>query len=171
MAPYAVIRNACVIKRGADEGVGVMANITLGAGCHVGGGFADGEGSVVTTAARADDLRVVDSRRRSKDGSGMAGFACVGGGDMGGRFAGRRRAVVAAYAISGDTGMTKRRRAKNCRVMAGVALGSRRNMIRGLADRDGAVMTGIARTDHLRVIDAHGGRKCRRRMTRLADIR
>lgn len=171
MAPDTVISNARVVERGADKGIGVMANVTLGVGRHVGGGFADGEGSVVTTAARADDLRVVDSRRRGKDSGGVARFARVGGGDVGSGLAGRRCAVMAAYAVSGDAGMTKRRRTKNCRVMTGIALRSRRNVIRGLADRDGAVMTGTARTDHLRVIDAHGGRKRRRGVTRLAGIR
>ena len=72
-------------------------------------------------------------------------------------FAGRFRAVVTADAITRDIGVIEIRRYPGHRRVAIVAIVTAGNVGRVFAGRNGAIVTGPAGTDHLRVIHPIGG--------------
>ncbi len=100
----------------------------------------------------------------------MAIFTDVGRQNVILIFAGRVCTVVAANAIAGDIRMIKIRRQPRHGRVAIIAVVAAGNMRWMLACRDGAVMTGCASTDDLRVIDYHNRLKERCTVAIFTDV-
>ena len=96
-----------VIERRRQPGsrrVTVITGITTG---DVGWVFAGGGDTIVTGAAGAKHLRVIDGVRRHPQRVVMAVLAEVGCTDVGQVFAGRLSAVMTRRAVAGDPGVIK----------------------------------------------------------------
>lgn len=102
--------------------------------------------------------------RESNPGAGvMASFTHAGGIDVSWRFTACADTIVALHTVSGDAAMIKSRADKAGRIMAGVALHRRRDMIDGLAARGNTVVATCANSEDLGVIN-NKRRPCARPM-------
>lgn len=71
-----------------------MAGIAFRGGRNMRGRFANGDGAIVTAAARAEHLGMIHAHRRPERSGVVTRFASICRGDMGDRFPRRAGAVV-----------------------------------------------------------------------------
>lgn len=95
--------------------------------------FSPCEGAIVTGAATAAYFVVVHLRGGAECFSTVAGFAHIGGFNMGAGFAGSGGAIVATDAVVGYSGVGKGSIGKGLRGMTDIALLCGRNMGGGFA--------------------------------------
>ena len=129
-----------------------------------------GRETVVAGAAGADDLRVVDGKYGCPDIGRVAVLTDICRLNVSRALACRAAAVMAAYAIAGNTHVVETRRSPGGRrvtVVAGIAA---RDVRRVFARRNYAVMTGAAGANNLRVVDRKHGCEYIGRVTVLAHI-
>ena len=152
----------------ASRAVTVIAVIATGDVCRR---LTGGDDAIMTSAASADHLGVIDNDHGHKHGGAVAVFTNICRVYMRRVLAGCRRTVMTVYAAARNGCMIERRRQPACggvAIITGISAG---NVCRCLAGGDGTVMAGSAGANDLGVI--YG--KCRREyigcMTVLADIR
>ncbi len=126
--------------------------------------------AVMTRAADADDLGVVDGERGYPRVRIMAVLADVTGLNMSRILASRIHTIVAAEAIAGNVHVVEVGRQPARRRMAVVAIVAARDVCRMFAGRRHAVVAGAAGSEHLGVIDGKHWREYVRRMTVFTDI-
>jgi len=132
--------------------------------------FAGGRDAIVTGAAAADDLRVINRKHGRPDVRGMAVFTDIAGLQVRRTLAGRFHTVMAACTVSGDIDVVEvGGQPARCRmtIVAGIAT---RNMCRILSGGCDTVMTGAAGANNLCVINRKDGRPDVRGMAVFADI-
>ena len=113
---------------------------------------------------------MIDASSGDPHGNGMAILTDIGRQNVILIFTGRVCTVVTANAIAGDIRVIKIRRQPRHGGVAVIAVVPAGNMHWVLACRDGAVMTGCASTDNLRVIDYHNRLKERCTVAIFTDV-
>ena len=113
---------------------------------------------------------MIDASSGDPHGNGMAILTDIGRQNVILIFTGRVCTVVTANAIADDIRVIKIRRQPRHGRVAIIAVVSAGNMRWVLACRDGAVMTGSASTDNLRVIDYHNRLKERCTVAIFTDV-
>ncbi len=121
--------------------IGAMTAAAIRCGDNMSWVLAGCSCSVVTRQARAINLRVINTRGRTPKRRSVAGFATIGGCNVGRVFAGSSRSVVAARAVGGDSGMGECGRFPGHRRVAGIAFARGGNVIDVLSGRERAVVT------------------------------
>ena len=116
-------------------------------------------------------MHVLDLEHGCPACRGVAGLADVGGLDVIGVLARRRRAVVTGEAIVGYARMVENPGLPGRRGVAIVTLIAGRQVIGGFAARVGAVVTGAAAARDVGMVHERDRRPCRRRMAVVAGIR
>ena len=170
MAAEAVARDIHVIECRGSPGnrrVTIVAGIVAGDVRRV---FADCDDAVMTGAADADDMRVVDGKCGHEHIGVVAVFADVTGLNMCLILAACIHAVMAVNTVARNVEVVKIRwQPGNARVavVAGIAA---RDVCRILASCGDAVVTGTASADDLRMVDRDHGRKHIRAVAILADV-
>ncbi len=136
----------------------------------MGGVLAGCRDAIMTGAATAQNLRMVDRVCGRERIGVMAVFADIGGLNVRRAFTGRLGTVVATDAVSGDVGVVEGRgHPAGCRVTV-VAVVAAVYVSRMLAACCDAVMTGVAGAYDLGVINRKDGRKHICAVAVLADI-
>lgn len=110
---------------------------------------------VVTGAAPAQHLGVINGDHWHPDRIVVAVLADIGGEDVGRILAGSLAAVVAGYAIVGDTGVIEIGRQPGNRRVTIIAVSATGNVGRVFPGRGDAIVTGATGTQDMRVIDPH----------------
>jgi len=167
----AVARDVRVIEGCGYPAVGRVAVVTGVAAREVPGVFAGRHRAVMARRAGTEHLRVVDAVRGRPLHRVMAVLANVARRHVRRPLAGCVDAVVTAEAVARDIRMIEGGRYPAIRGVAVVAGIGTRDMSRIFAGRDGSVVTRGAGTEHLRVIDAVGGRPEDFVVAVLADVR
>ena len=143
----------------ADRCVTIVAGII---GIQVSRVFTDGCNAVMTRAAGANDLGVIDRKHGREHVGSVAVLANIAGLDVRLVFAGRFCTVVAADAIAADICVVEIRRQPADRRVAVVAIIAARYMRRMLAGCRGAVVARATGPQYLRMVDGYhrfeGGR-------------
>lgn len=127
--------------------------------------------TVVTGAARANDLGVIDGKHGSKDIGRMAILTDIGCLDVRRVFAGGFGAVMAIETAARVIHVIEVRGQPADRRVTVIAISAACNVRRVLASCRDAVVAGAAGTEHLRVIDGNGWLKCGRAVAVFANIR
>lgn len=158
VAATAITNNADVIEvRRHPRGRCVTVVAVVAAG-HMCGMFAGSYNAVVTGTTGADHLGMIDRGGWNPGDDAMAVLTNGCRLDVRGVLAGRIGAVVATRAVARDIDVIKIRWHPGDRrvaVVAGVATG---DVCRGFAGRNISIVTGIASTDYLGVVDRYGRR-------------
>lgn len=170
VAAAAVARNVRVVEVRRNPAGRRMTIVAGVAAADVRRCLAGRDIAVVTRLAGANDLRMIDAKRRHECGGRMAVLANRSGQDMRRILAGRVNAVMAAAATTRDADMVEiGRYPARCRmaIVAGVAA---RQVRRCLAGRQRAIVTGAAAADDLGMVDAVDRRKLHRVVAILAHV-
>jgi len=126
--------------------------------------------AVMTRAAGANDLGVIDCERGRENVGRMAVLANIAGLDVRKVFSGSFGAVVAADAIAADIHVVEIRRQPADGRVAVIAIVAARNMRCMFAGCRGAVMARAAGSQYLRMVDHYGRLEGGRAVAVLADI-
>ena len=110
MAARTVAGDAQVIEVRRQPGDGAVTIVAIVAACDVRRVFPACGGAVMTGAARSQYLHVIDGHHRGPEIRGVAALADICRLNVRQAFAGRLRAVMAAYAIAGDVQVVEVRR-------------------------------------------------------------
>lgn len=174
MAACTVVDDARVIEDAFGEVVGVVANTAIRRGGNVDVRLARCVGAIVAGCAVAGNGAVIERRIGKADGVAMASVALFIGGNMIDIFTGCDDAVVAPAAVAGDArviiGTVGCCGHEFFGVVAGIALGGRRFMEDGLADRDDAIVTTAAGSEYFLVINERYLGKTHHGVTPLASV-
>ena len=154
MAADTVAGHTAVIKGRTGECTGVVAIFTGITALNVVSRFARCGGAVMTADAAPLDFTVIDLRNGCPVRGGVAGFTDIRRADMAAMLAGCIGAVVAGYAIAGDTRMIKSRCAPAAGIVAVITAVTAGDVIGGFAGRFIAIMTADTGADHFTVIHA-----------------
>ena len=152
VAGHAAARDVGVVeirRYPRDGGVAVVAAIAARDVQRV---FASRSDAVMTGAATAQNLRMIDGDYGRPDGPTMAVLADVCCLNMHRSFASCFRTVMAAHAIANDVRVIEVRRSPGDSSVAIVAVIAARDMRRIFPFCGEAVMTGAATSQHLRVV-------------------
>lgn len=136
VAPKAISRDTGVIEICRQPGHGRMAIVTIIAAGNVALILASSDSAVVTRAASAYDLGMVNSVCRAPDCCVMAVLANIAGRNVIGGFAGGIRSVVTTTAIAGYVCVIEVRWNPAICGVTGVAIISARYVRRTLANRN-----------------------------------
>lgn len=147
------IRDVGVIEVRGEPADGGMAVVAIFTACDMGRRLASGRHAIVAGTAGADDLHVIDGKRRCPDVRVMAVLTDVSGGNVRCVLARRFNAVVAADAVASDVDMVEVRRQPAGRRMAVVALIATRDMRRMFSGRGDTVVAGATGSEDLCVIN------------------
>ena len=147
-----------------------MAVITVCATLNVSGVLTDGGHPVMTRAASAQHLSVINRESGCPDIRVMAVLADVGRLYVRRRLACRLNAVVAAHAVTRDIHVVKVCWQPTDSGVTVVAIGATGNVCRVLADGSGAIMTRTASAHYLRVVNRYGRIENERTVAIFADI-
>jgi len=170
MATDAVAGNVHVIevrRPPGDCGVTIVTGVVAGDVSRV---FAGCGNAIMTGAADADDLRVVNSKYGHKNIGAVAVFADVARLNMRRALSGSVHAVMAVDAAARDIDVIKVRRQPRDGRMAIIAVIAAGDMGLVFAGGRDAVMTGAARANDLRVVDRRHGRKHIRAVAVFANV-
>lgn len=133
-----------------------MTGVTYFTGKNVAAGFVrltSGDSAIVTTLACTHGFVVVDRSDRHPRGASVTGLAHITGQNMSGIFARGTCAIVTSGTAFSCGGVIKHRHKPVRRVVAHLAGCGGRNVVDTFTNTDHAVMTRLASTIHLCVID------------------
>ena len=170
VAAGAVPGNTDVIEVRWQPASGGMAIITVIVTGNMSWVFACCCNAIVTRSARSDDLRMVDRRRRYKSTRIVAILANIGRLNMAYRLADGIDSVVTARAIIDDADVIKIGRAPRYRGVTVVTNIAAWHVRWVFSSRDYAVMTAVAGTNDLGMVNGKDRCKKIRRVAILADI-
>ena len=141
MAGHAGLGDGRVVNCRANPASGNVTSIT-GRSCrNVCHRFADGNHSIVTAFAGADDFPVIHDGYRYPHRCAVTGFTQITSTDMGAGFAGGKRAFMTGHTGLSERGVIDGRTDPGCRNVTGLAGGGSGNMCCPHTRGDDAIMT------------------------------
>jgi len=170
VAAHAVARDIDMVEIRWQPAGGAMTVVASVATGYVRGILASGDSAIVTGAANADDLRVIDPHHGRKKIGRVAVFANIRCLNVCLVLAGRVGAVMAAHTVTRDIDVVEIRRQPGNRAVTVVAIVAAGDVSRVLAGGSNAVMATAAIAENLGVIHGYHRRKHCRRMTVFTNI-
>lgn len=147
-----------------------MAHIALFCGAEVILVLPDSGDAIVTGSTRAQHLRVIYGKHRSKNVGRVAVLADIRCLNVCLVLARCVRAIVTTHAVPGDVDVIEIRRQPADGTVTIIAIIAAGNMVLAFPFGDYTVMTGTASADHLGVINEHYGHEHRRAVAIFTDV-